>query len=307
MLKKLCDSEKDSENHKELSANLELREIVDIVKHFFLKYDTSRDGSIDESELSNLLSDLYLMDLPTAKDIVPKVMKATDESGDGQLSFEELLKALSNKDTDFSRVQAKDTPRVNKELTEEETAEAQGLLGGGEEEEIPEDLAELSPEEQQAQIKFRSAWMMTLGTVLVLLFSDPMVDVLSAFGNAVGMGPFYASFILAPIASNASEILSAYNYGIKKTCKTMTISLSTLQGAACMNNTFCLGIFLALMYFKKLTWEFSAETISILAVEILMAYMSLRQIHRLFDALIVFLAFPLSLVLVAVLEKIGLN
>ena len=59
MLKKLCDSEKDSENHKELSANLELREIVDIVKHFFLKYDTSRDGSIDESELSNLLSDLY--------------------------------------------------------------------------------------------------------------------------------------------------------------------------------------------------------------------------------------------------------
>ena len=91
------------------------------------------------------------------------------------------LRSVSNKDTDFSRVQAKDTPRVNKDLTEEETAEAQGLLGGGEEEEIPEDLAELSPEEQQAQIKFRSAWMMTLGTVLVLLFSDPMVALYHAF------------------------------------------------------------------------------------------------------------------------------
>jgi hypothetical protein len=26
--------------------------------------------------------------------------------------------------------------------------------------------------------------------------------------------------------------------------------MSTLLGAACMNNTFCLGIFLALIYFK---------------------------------------------------------
>jgi hypothetical protein len=71
-----------------------------------------------------------------------------------------------------------------------------------------------------------------------------------------------------------------------------------------MNNSFCLGIFLALMYFKRLTWEFSAETLSILAVEILLAVMSMKQIHRLRDAAIVLAAFPLSLVFVAVLEKV---
>jgi hypothetical protein len=46
------------------------------------------------------------------------------------------------------------------------------------------------------------------------------------------------------------------------------------QGAACMNNTFCLGIFLALVFFKGLAWEFSAETISIIAVEIVIGLVS---------------------------------
>lgn len=35
-----------------------------------------------------------------------------------------------------------------------------------------------------------------------------------------------------------------------------------------MNNTFCLAIFLLLIYFKNLAWEFSAETISILFIEV---------------------------------------
>lgn len=40
------------------------------------------------------------------------------------------------------------------------------------------------------------------------------------------------------------------------------------QGAACMNNTFCLGVFMFLIYFRSLAWEFSAETVSILLVQV---------------------------------------
>lgn len=79
--------------------------------------------------------------------------------------------------------------------------------------------------------------MISLGTFLVLLFSDPMVDVLSEFGQRIHVNPFYAAFVLAPMASNASELIAAYNYAAKKTKKTITISLSTLVGAAVMNNT----------------------------------------------------------------------
>jgi hypothetical protein len=48
-----------------------------------------------------------------------------------------------------------------------------------EHEEIPEDLAHLSPDEQQHKIKVRSYTMMAIGTATVLIFSDPMVGVLS--------------------------------------------------------------------------------------------------------------------------------
>ncbi len=97
--------------------------------------------------------------------------------------------------------------------------------------------------------------MMGLGTVLVLLFSDPMVDCLSTLGNKfIGVSPFYVSFVLAPLASNASELLASYNYALKKTTKTITISFAALEGAAIMNNTFCLGIFLILVYAQGFEW-----------------------------------------------------
>merc|ERR1712217_215635 len=110
-------------------------------------------------------------------------------------------------------------------------------------------------------------WMMALGTVLVLVFSDPMVDCLSEWGTRLGVSPFYISFVLAPFASNASELLSAYTYAIKKTEKNMTTSLSTLIGAAYMNNTFVLGIFLALIYLQGFAWQFTAETIAMVLIQ----------------------------------------
>ena len=55
------------------------------------------------------------------------------------------------------------------------------------EEEIPEDLAHLSPAEQHRRILLRASWMMSLGTALVLVFSDPAVEVLGEIGNRVGV------------------------------------------------------------------------------------------------------------------------
>jgi len=50
---------------------------------------------------------------------------------------------------------------------------------------------------------------MSTGTLVVLLFSDPMVEVLNEFGTLTGVPAFFVSFILAPLASNAPEILAS--------------------------------------------------------------------------------------------------
>lgn len=177
-----------------------------------------------------------------------------------------------------------------------------------EEEEVPEDLASLGPEEQQKAIKLRATWMMSLGTALILLFSDPMVDCLSQVGDRTGIPAFYVAFLLAPLAANASELLAAVNYASKKTPASITISLTSLEGSAAMNNTFCLLIFLMLVFAKDLIWEFSAETIAILVVEMAVACMTFKKVHTGLDAIILLSLYPLSMGLVALLENAaGLN
>jgi Ca2+/Na+ antiporter len=173
-----------------------------------------------------------------------------------------------------------------------------------EEEEIPDDLKDLSPEEQQAAIKARAFWMMGLGTVLVLIFSDPAVGVLSDIGRRTNISPFYISFVLAPLASNASELVAAYNYGCKKTQAMMTISLSTLLGAGCMNNTFCLAIFFMLIWKQQLTWNYTAEVTSIIFIQVVVGAFALKKIQTMTDATVVLLMYPLSIVIVWAMQNI---
>jgi len=174
-----------------------------------------------------------------------------------------------------------------------------------EEEEIPEDLATLSPSEQQRMIKMRAMSMMAVGLSLILVFSDPMIDVMSNTGERLGIPPFYISFVLAPLASNASELIASLNYAAKKTRKTITVSFASLEGAACMNNSFCLAIFMALVYFKGLAWKFSAETLAILLVEFAVAGLAMFSTIKVWHAGISLALFPLSIVFIAMLEASG--
>eukprot|EP01033_Poteriospumella_lacustris_P008661 gene8662-6230_t len=103
-------------------------------------------------------------------------------------------------------------------------------------------------------------------------------------------------------------LIAAYNYSLKKTPTSITVSLTTLEGAAIMNNTFVLGVFMALVYFKGLVWEYFAETTAILIVELIMIYFAMfKTKHTIFDAYLILSMYPLSLAFVAFLEYIGWN
>ena len=71
-----------------------------------------------------------------------------------------------------------------------------------------------------------------------------------------------------------------------------------------MNNTFCLSIFFALIYVQRLTWEFTAEVISIFCVEFVMGLMALKKVHTMFHGWMILAMFPGSLLLVWVLQNV---
>jgi Ca2+/Na+ antiporter len=231
-----------------------------------------------------------------SKESQNKMFDAADVDKSGSISFEEFVACLMSfamDPPDGEQAYAKGRRTIAESRTyivvdSDKTSQDDDDDDEAEEEDVPEDLADLDPEEQQRQIKRRSARQMGLGTLLILLFSGPMVALMGELALRLHIGKFYVAFVLAPVASNASELVAAYNYAKKRTQKSITTSLSTLVGAGIMNNTFCLGIFFALVFLQHIPWEFSAETISIVLVEILVAtYAMSRKIMKLIDAFVI--------------------
>merc|ERR1711916_199903 len=160
-----------------------------------------------------------------------------------------------------------------------------------------------------AMIWFKSICQLVPGLVLVCIFSDPMCDVLSgltnqanewmagvyisqdqaevlpppynasasaryytlgdAKGQYIPISPFYISFIITPLCSNASELISSLMLAMKKKKKNISMVYAQLYGAGAMNNTLCMAVFAALVYLKNLRWEFTSEVTVILITELM--------------------------------------
>jgi len=278
----------------------EAKRLARLIAPFFAKYDTNGDGKLNASELRMLLADLG--EPITAEEEAAWMLKL-DPNQSGHIDSEdELLDSLMA----FVKAKVEEAAVAVPEVPEELEEPADGDEDE-DEAEMPEDLVSLSYEEQQALIKKRAATMMGVGTALILVFSDPMVDVMSNMGSRLSIPPFYIAFALAPLASNASELLASFAYASKKTKKTITVSLAALEGAACMNNTFCLAIFMGLIYFKQLAWKFSAETVTILLIELCVAALAVQETQRQLHAVVLLLMFPASIALVAGLEAVGFD
>eukprot|EP01111_Echinosteliopsis_oligospora_P001100 TRINITY_DN1146_c0_g1_i1.p1 TRINITY_DN1146_c0_g1~~TRINITY_DN1146_c0_g1_i1.p1 ORF type:complete len:544 (-),score=160.34 TRINITY_DN1146_c0_g1_i1:89-1720(-) len=280
------------------------------LKSFFSKYDRDGNGVIDAYELRVLLDDL---NEDMSEERFATFLKEIDTDNSGTVSFKEFEVAMKEYIRRKNEHSSQGIPMSiqTHHTTETEAGKNEGEVEEEEEEEeeMPEDIASLPAHQQKLRILLRSAWMMGLGTLIVLLFSDPMVDVLNEVGHRFHINPFYVAFILAPVASNASELIASIAYATKKTKKTITISLAALEGAACMNNTFCLGIFLLLIFSKNLAWKFSAETISILFVELaLFGVGAFIRTQRLWLSGVIISLYPISIFLVWFLENVlGLN
>jgi len=268
-----------------------------VLKPFFNRYDTDQSGALNAGEVKMLLFDLNLK--PTEKN-VGTFIQDQDKDHNRTLDFNEFVEALYTSymrdEDELETLDTKADPRYIPAYDDDQ-----------EEEEMPEEFADLHPAEQQRALLINSFKMMGFGTFLVVLFADPMVAVLSEWGNRLGVNAFYISFIISPLASNASELLAAMQYGQKKTKAGITTALSTLVGAACMNNTFCLGIFLAIVYFQKLAWKFTAETICCVLSQWVIGALTLKsKTQTAKDSYVILACYPLCLGGVWFLENICL-
>jgi Ca2+/Na+ antiporter len=276
----------------------------DILKSLFSKYDLNGNGTLDIMEVKNMLHSLSIR-------ITSSQIKTLMEEygGDDKLINESEFVGLAKS------IASRQTTTESRDVVVKEHGALQS--GGDEEEENDDDDEEEEEDEEENgnltkfQILSQSCGTLLLGVGMCVVFSDPMVDALTEVGNRWGISPFYISFIITPIVSNASELLSSLQFAAKKTRRSIDMTYQQLLGASTMNNTLCLSVFLVLVYARKLAWEFSAEVLTILTVEIVVfavTYTSKNSVLPLWKAAIPLMCFPLSLVMVWVLEnKLGLD
>uniref|UniRef100_A0A2N9J4Q0 EF-hand domain-containing protein n=1 Tax=Fagus sylvatica TaxID=28930 RepID=A0A2N9J4Q0_FAGSY len=241
------------------------------------------------------------LDLDVAVD---KIMKDIDTSHNSCIEKEEFVDGISrwlNKTKRAAtRVAGPHTMTKDFDNFHKETKREHDLLDVGvQSDEVIESV------ESSKRTTIKAVLLLLLGTIIAACFADPLVDAVDNFSDATSIPAFFISFIALPLATNSSEAVSAIIFASRDKRRTASLTFSELYGAATMNNLLCLSVFLALIYIRGLTWDFSAEVLVILIVCIVMgSFASFRTHFPLWTSIVAFLLYPFSLALIYVLDYV---
>ncbi|KAL3736152.1 hypothetical protein ACJRO7_025148 [Eucalyptus globulus] len=279
---------------------------TEIVYKIFKTIDTNNDDHLTASELKAFVIGIRFEEIDLDASDADKIMAAFDTSHDNRLSYDEFRKGIkkwlkkavrSGKGSNLKNVV--DTMKIIDHAGHQAKNEHEQLLVGEQSDVVVEIV------ENVKMTSLKAVGLLILGTVIAAAFADPLVDAVDYFSDATGIPTFFISFIVLPLATNSSEAVSAIIFASRKKQKTASLTFSELYGAVTVNNLLCLAVFLALVYIRGLTWDFTSEVIVILIVCIVMGiFASFRTTFPLWTVSIAFILYPFSLALVYVLDYV---
>ncbi|KAL9443984.1 hypothetical protein AB3S75_017206 [Citrus x aurantiifolia] len=277
---------------------------IDVIKKLFDAIDENKDERLSASELKALIIGIRFEEIDLDQDdAVSKVLSDFDTSNDSHIDIKEFINGIEkwlNEAMQAGTGSADPGPHTMKFLDDFhlQTKREHALLGAEEEsDEVAEGV------ENPKWVSFKAVLMLLIGTIIAAAFADPLVDAVDNFSAATSIPSFFISFIALPFATNSSEAVSAIIFASRKKIRTASLTFSELYGAVTMNNILCLSVFLALVYARGLTWDFSSEVLVILIVCLVMgAFASFRTNFPLWTCSIAYALYPFSLALVYVLD-----
>ncbi|KAK4741731.1 hypothetical protein SAY87_025319 [Trapa incisa] len=277
----------------------------EVILSLFQMLDKDSDGFLSPDEIRGLVVGIQLdeMDMDV-DDAVSRVLNDFDLSKDSSIDKNEFIRGITkwlhkamrsagrssrNEGSQISRLLNSFQRRTHQEL---------GLL-------VDQEGGAVTYDSGNIKMHIMKAVLMLLGgTVIAGVFADPLVDAVDNFSNATSIPSFFVSFVILPFASS-SEVVSTLIFTSRKKMRTTSLAFSEIYGSVTMGNALSLSVFLGLVYFRDLSWDFFSEVLIILVVCVVMGIIaSLKTTYPLWIALLACALYPLSLVLVYVLDYV---
>ncbi|CAM6038452.1 unnamed protein product [Sphagnum compactum] len=247
---------------------------AEVLRRFFQKFDQNKDEALEEAELERLIKKLgieHKKNMPEKHEIALWMKEFDNVPKDNRITEEEFLKGMEKwRDS----VKLTNTCGTNWHSNPNNSG--------------------ASPQNYDPEVLLLQPFLQILWWMQLVASQKPLES-----------PPFFIAFIATPLATNSSEAISSILFARRKHKKNISMTFSQIYGAVTMNNTLCLGIFLAIVYFRGLMWDFSAEITVILFSTLVMG--GLAAVHTTFPLWVAFIAialYPISIGLVAYLDYV---
>ncbi|KAL6615167.1 hypothetical protein ACP70R_037437 [Stipagrostis hirtigluma subsp. patula] len=270
-----------------------------VIRKLFHKIDLDQSHSLYRAELHALIVGINFDEVDFDKaDAVDKLMDDFDTSGNQVVEEQEFVEGMKKWLNEAKRTVPAGGAFHSMFIDEFHARTRQ-------------EHDELLPDETVVEVEnpgryiTKAVGLQLLGVAIAATFANPLVATIQNLSSATHIPPFFISFIALPLATNSSEAVSTVIFASQKKQRTCSLILSMLYGGVTMSNTLSLGVFLALIYFRDLTWDFSSEVLIILLVCLVMAlFASFRTTFPLWTCLVAYALYPLSLVIVCILDYV---
>ncbi|KAL8129786.1 hypothetical protein V2J09_018941 [Rumex salicifolius] len=262
----------------------------EVMKRLFRRIDLNGDNYLSASELRAFIIGMELREIELDEDdMVEELIKEFDKHDDSQIDENEFILGITRWIKKAKRSQSSSRHFHRKSSREE----------AKEENSVSKNITEAA---------IKAGVLLLTGTAIAAIFSDPLVDVVDNFSDATGIPSFFISFVILPLVTS-SEAVTGILFAKRKNSKSTSLTFSMIYGSVTMNNVMTLSVFLSLVYFRGLSWEFTSEALIVIVVCAAMGGLaSFRTTFPLWTAVMAILLYPLSIVLIYVLEYvIGLS
>ncbi|PWA92809.1 sodium/calcium exchanger membrane region, Calcium binding protein 2 [Artemisia annua] len=147
--------------------------------------------------------------------------------------------------------------------------------------------------------RFKAIALLVLGILMLTVLVEPLTQSVRIFSESMKIAPFYVSFILVPLATNARTAIAAIIAAKQKRHYITSLTFSQIYHKVFMNNILGFSVLVSVIYFRGLTWHFSAEVLVLVIVCVLIGlYASFSTTFPIWTLFLVFPLYPLSLILV---------